>query len=71
MCFVNSQGRRTVRKRIWLKVLGAALVALGVLGFVTVADDWRHTGEVLGVGSLLFAGVILLLIAFLCGKNHR
>jgi hypothetical protein len=54
-----------------LKVLGAPLITLSVLGFMTVADDWRHTGELLGVGSVLIAGVVLLLIALARGKVRR
>lgn len=44
----------------WQKLAGASLVALGMIGFLTVADDLRHTGEVLGVGSILVAGVLLV-----------
>jgi hypothetical protein len=60
-----------LRKSMGLKVLGAALITLSVLGFMTVADDWRHTGELLGVGSVLIAGVVLLLIALARGKVRR
>ncbi len=55
----------------WLKGVGAALVVLAVMGFLTVADDWRHTGKLLGVGSVLVAGVALLLVGFLRGKKQR
>lgn len=44
----------------WQKVLGAFLVAIGLAGFLTVADDIRHAGEILGIGSILAAGVVLL-----------
>jgi hypothetical protein len=36
------------------------LVVLGVIGFLTVADDWRHKGELIGVGSVLVGGIILV-----------
>ena len=42
------------------RVLGAALVLAAGFGFVFVADDLDHTGELLGTGSLLVAGVALL-----------
>ena len=45
--------------RRWSKIAGIGASVLGVLGFFTVADDWRHTGELLGVGSLLLAGLAL------------
>jgi len=54
----------------WLRRVGVALVVLAVLGFLTVANDWRHTGELLGVGSVLFVGVVPQLVAFQRGKNH-
>ena len=43
----------------WSRIVGIGASILGVLGFFTVADDWRHTGELLGVGSLLVAGLAL------------
>lgn len=53
-----------MRRPGWLQVLGAALVLLGVLGFLTVADDLRHGGEIVGVGSVLLTGILLLFVAF-------
>jgi hypothetical protein len=35
-------------------------VVLGAVGFLAVADDRRHVGEILGVGSVLFIGLIFL-----------
>jgi hypothetical protein len=31
------------------------------MGFLTIADDLRHVGELLGVGSILFIGLPLLI----------
>jgi hypothetical protein len=45
---------------MWRNILGIFLVVLGVVGFLTVADDLRHTGEMWGVGSVLVAGFVLL-----------
>lgn len=42
-----------------LRWIGIALVFLGILGFFTVADDLRHTGELYGVGAVILAGIIL------------
>lgn len=36
------------------------LIVMGCLGFVTVADDLDHTGELFAVGGLLMAGVVFL-----------
>lgn len=35
-------------------------MALALIGFATVADDLNHTGELLAIGSLLFAGIALI-----------
>jgi len=44
----------------WPKVVGALLVVIGAVGFLTVADDPHHVGEALGVGSVFFLGILLL-----------
>jgi uncharacterized membrane-anchored protein len=31
------------------------------MGFLTIADDLRHVGELLGVGSILLVGLLLLI----------
>lgn len=43
-----------------LQIAGATLVLLSLLGFLTVADDLRHVGELVGVGAILIAGLALL-----------
>jgi hypothetical protein len=43
------------------RILGIFFVLIGIIGFFTVADDLRHSGELIGVGSVLLAGVILLI----------
>jgi hypothetical protein len=44
----------------WRQVTGSLLVVVGCIGLVTVADDVRHTGELIGVGGILAAGLVLL-----------
>jgi hypothetical protein len=51
-----------------LRWIGVALVVAGILGFFTVADDLRHTGELMGVGSILLLGIVLIVWSF--GKSH-
>ena len=41
-------------------ILGGALVAAAIIGFFTVADDFRHTGEFFGVLGILLSGAALL-----------
>ena len=43
-----------------LRIIGVFLILLGIVGFLTVADDFRHMGELLGVGSILVSGLLLL-----------
>lgn len=38
----------------WISVI---LILAGIVGFLTVADDLRHKGELIGVGSILAAGL--------------
>src|SRR5512144_2476419 len=40
--------------------LGLVLIVAAVAGFVTVADDSRHTGELFAVAGILISGVALL-----------
>lgn len=49
------------------RIAGSVLVAAGILGFFTVADELRHVGEFIGVSSILLAGLILLAGGF----EHR
>lgn len=54
-----------MRRRIvmtWRKGAGIFLLALCGAGFLTVADDLDHKGELLAVGSLGVAGVALLVL---------
>lgn len=51
---------RRSRSMSWSRRVGIVFVVLGTVGFVTVADDLRHVGEVLAVGSVLFIGLVLL-----------
>ena len=48
----------------WARVVGSLLVAISVVGFVTIADDLRHVGEILGVGSVLVIGLLLLVASW-------
>lgn len=40
------------------------MLCLSVVGYMTVADDFRHTGEFAGVSALLVAGLALVGDAF-------
>lgn len=51
----------------WRKVTGILLVIVGLTGFGTVADDFRHSGELLGVGGIPTAGLVLLV----AGSDNR
>jgi hypothetical protein len=51
-------------RRLWFRCLGGILTLLSAGGFVVVADDTRHTGEILAVTSILIAGLALLGASF-------
>jgi hypothetical protein len=42
------------------RVIGFALLTIGLVGFLTVADDLRHVGEFIGVSAITVAGLIFL-----------
>jgi hypothetical protein len=46
------------------KLAGGALVVLACIGFLTVADELRHIGELFGVLGILLAGVAFLLAGY-------
>jgi hypothetical protein len=43
------------------RTFGILLVAAACIGFATVADDLRHTGELFGVGAIMVCGLALLM----------
>lgn len=54
----------------WARVVGSLFVALGALGFLTVADDLNHVGEVLGVGSIFAIGALLIVGSMKAGSTR-
>jgi hypothetical protein len=46
-----------------LRWIGIVLAVIGIGGFFTVADDLRHTGELMGVGTVLVLGLIALAVS--------
>jgi hypothetical protein len=57
---------RNTRLRWW----GVFFAALGVLGYLTVADDLAHTGELVGVTIVFGAGLIMLVISWLRSRRQ-
>lgn len=47
-----------------LRIIGLALTALAIIGFFTVADEFRHTGELYGNIGVLLAGIVLSIAGF-------
>jgi hypothetical protein len=47
--------------RKWTLRSGVALMAIAAAGFLTVADDLRHSGELIGVAGVMLGGVMLVL----------
>jgi hypothetical protein len=44
------------------RIFGIILIACSIIGYLTVADDFRHTGEFIGVSSVLISGIIFLFV---------
>jgi hypothetical protein len=59
-----ARNQRSVPGARTTRTVGAVLVVVAVVGFLTVADDLRHVGELAGVSSLLVAGCALLTASF-------
>jgi hypothetical protein len=55
----------------WSRIVGWFLVAAGMVGFATVADDLRHVGEILGVGSALVIGLLLVVAGSTSSRAKR
>lgn len=47
-------------RRHLFRTAGWALIILALLGLLVIADDWRHTGELAGVGAVLASGLAFL-----------
>ena len=54
-----------------LRFAGIFLIAVAGIGFLTVADDLRHVGELVGVSAVGFVGVVLAVVAHLCLRKRR
>ncbi|MBZ5536365.1 MAG: hypothetical protein LAO31_10455 [Acidobacteriia bacterium] len=48
-----------------LRLAGILLIVLSGIGFLTVADDLRHVGELVGVSAIGIVGVIAVTVAHL------
>lgn len=51
------------------KILGGVLIAAACVGFLTVADELRHTGEFFAVLGILLSGVALLVAGLYPGTD--
>jgi hypothetical protein len=46
------------------RIAGAVLVLAAILGFLTVADDLDHKGELAATSAVLLAGLVLFASSF-------
>lgn len=56
--------RMSWRAKTFYKIAGSALIVVAGIGFLTVADEFRHTGELAGVTGILVAGIAVALAGF-------
>jgi small basic protein len=43
------------------RIAGCIFIVIGIVGYMTVADELRHMGEFVGVSSIFLSGIILLI----------
>jgi hypothetical protein len=43
------------------RIAGICLILFAIIGYLTIADDLRHKGEIYGITCVLLAGILLLL----------
>jgi hypothetical protein len=46
------------------RTAGGVLVVLACIGFLTIADEFRHLGELFGVIGILLSGIAFLIAGF-------
>lgn len=54
-----------------LRATGLLLILASGIGFLTVADDFRHVGELAAVGSLGTLGVVLTIAAHVYQRKRE
>jgi hypothetical protein len=54
-----------------LRAVGIVLVLLSGLGFLTVADDLRHVGELVGVSAVGIVGAVVGVGAHLALRKRK
>jgi hypothetical protein len=42
------------------RIAGFIIIGIAALGFMTVADEFRHMGEIIGVSGVLISGIFLV-----------
>jgi hypothetical protein len=62
--FIGLKKMNEQKALIIYKLIGSFLILCGVFGFLIVADELRHTGELIGVSCIFLAGIILLIVGF-------
>lgn len=53
-----------------LRFIGMLLIVVCLVGFAVVADDFRHVGELIGVGAIGVAGILLTMVGRL-GRSKQ
>jgi hypothetical protein len=53
-----------VKNAKFYRIIGFILIVISVIGFFTVADEFRHMGELICVSGVLLAGIFLVTAGF-------
>ena len=46
------------------RIAGFIIIGIAVIGFMTVADEFRHMGELIGVSGVLISGFFLVVAGY-------
>lgn len=47
-----------------IRIAGFIIIGIAVIGFMTVADEFHHMGELIGVSGVLISGIFLVVAGY-------
>jgi hypothetical protein len=53
-----------VSKTKIIRIAGFIIIGIAVIGFMTVADEFHHMGELIGVSGVLISGIFLVVAGY-------
>lgn len=53
------------------RIAGFIIIGIAIIGFMTVADEFRHMGELIGVSGVFVSGIFLVLAGYKNSLTRR